>query len=55
MGGSNGCVTDLRSRRGGEEARAVSRFRLHMSEGRLCLAERGQPKSPISVDFDSPS
>ena len=25
-----------------------------MVEGRLCLAELGQPKSPVSVDFDSP-
>ncbi len=32
----------------------MSRFRLHMVEGRLCLAELGQPKSPVSVDFDSP-
>jgi 16S rRNA (guanine1516-N2)-methyltransferase len=32
----------------------VSRFRLHRVEGRLCLAELGQPKSPVSVDFDSP-
>ena len=32
----------------------MSRFFLQKSEGRLCLAERGQPKSPISVDFDSP-
>ena len=32
----------------------MSRFRLHRVEGRLCLAELGQPKSPVSVDFDSP-
>ena len=32
----------------------MSRFRLQKIEGRLCLAERGQSKSPISVDFDSP-
>ena len=32
----------------------MSRFSLQKIEGRLCLAERGQPKSPISVDFDSP-
>lgn len=32
----------------------MSRFRLHKVEGQLCLAELGQPKSPVSVDFDSP-
>ena len=32
----------------------MSRFSLQKIEGRLCLAERGQSKSPISVDFDSP-
>lgn len=32
----------------------MSRFRLHKVEGRLCLSELGQPKSPVSVDFDSP-
>ena len=32
----------------------MSRFSLQKIKGRLCLAERGQPKSPISVDFDSP-
>ncbi len=31
----------------------MSRFRLHRVEGRLCLAELGQPKSPVTVDFDS--